>query len=167
MFIFAARNAVSMTKLLAFILPILILPGCAEEAEPVVSDQAITPAGNAAIIRNPVAESVQDSVDAATMEFVETEYLFGEVDEGTVIRHTFDFTNTGKVPLLITDARSTCGCTVPSYPKEPVAPGQSGTVEVVFNTAHKYGRQRKPVTLTANTYPSMTTVYVDGTVINE
>ncbi|NJB85486.1 hypothetical protein GGR26_001231 [Lewinella marina] len=129
------------------------------------------PAGTtASLIRNPVAD--QDAAPADTslvakLTFEEPEYHFGEVKEGTTVRRSFRFTNTGRAPLLITDARSTCGCTVPSYPRQPIAPGEGGVVEVVFNTAHKYGRQRKPVTLTANTYPSLTTIYVDGTIINE
>ena len=131
-----------------------------------------TTSSNADIIRNPVAvttsaEGSIDTVGVARMDFAEPEYLFGEVKEGTLVSHDFTFTNAGSVPLLISDARSTCGCTVPQYPRAPIAPGASGTVRVVFNTANKYGRQRKPVTLTANTYPSLTTVYVDGTILND
>ena len=146
---------------------LVLATACAADADPAAVQEPAPATGNADIIRNPVAIQEPDSTSAARMDFAETEYQFGEVDEGAIVRHTFRFTNSGKVPLLITDARSTCGCTVPSYPKEPVAPGASGTVEVVFNTAHKNGRQRKPVTLTANTYPSITTIYVDGTVLND
>lgn len=151
----------------------LILVGqlsCAEAPEPAVPEVAGPESTNASLIRNPVASpdaAPQDSNQVARMVFEEPEYQFGEVREGTVVRHTFRFRNAGRQPLLITDARSTCGCTVPSYPEQPIAPGATGEVEVVFNTTHKYGRQRKPVTLTANTYPSLTTIYVDGTVINE
>ena len=159
-----------MRPALLFVLLLGLLTSCAEEATPAVAEVGAESAGNAAVIRNPIAEpaaSAADSAAAAQLEFAETEHLFGEVPEGTVVRHRFSFTNTGRAPLLITDARSTCGCTVPNYPKEPVAPGASGEIEVVFNTSHKYGRQRKPVTISANTYPAMTTIYVDGTVINE
>ena len=159
-----------MRPSLLFVVLLGLLTSCAEEATPAVAEVGTENTGNAAVIRNPIAEpaaTAADSAAAAQLEFAETEYLFGEVDEGTVVRHSFPFTNTGRAPLLITDARSTCGCTVPNYPKEPVAPGASGEIEVVFNTSHKYGRQRKPVTISANTYPAMTTIYVDGTVINE
>ncbi|MEL7161575.1 MAG: DUF1573 domain-containing protein, partial [Bacteroidota bacterium] len=54
-----------------------------------------------------------------------------------------------------------------SYPEEPIPPGDGGTISVVFDTKNKHGRQRKPVTITANTYPAMSTIYVDGHVINE
>lgn len=123
----------------------------------------------AAMIRNPVdtgGETV-DTTNVAFLSFDEVEFKFGDVKEGTVVTHDFPFTNTGSVPLLITKARSTCGCTIPSYPEAPLAPGESGVISVAFDTKNKYGRQRKPVTIIANTYPAMTTIYVDGTVINE
>ena len=58
------------------------------------------------------------------MTFEEVAYNFGTVKEGDIVNHTFDFVNTGNVPLLITNAKSTCGCTVPDWPKEAIAPGQ-------------------------------------------
>lgn len=125
---------------------------------------------NAAIIRSPVdGNSTEiDTVQTARMTFATgNEYLFGEVDEGTIVNHEFAFTNTGAQPLLITKARSTCGCTVPSYSEEPILPGESGVISVAFDTKNKYGRQRKAISITANTYPATTIIYVDGTVINE
>lgn len=125
---------------------------------------------NAALIRNPVDAGVDniDTASVAKLTFTDSnEYAFGSVKEGEVIQHDFTFTNTGKVPLLITKARSTCGCTVSSYTEQPVAPGAEGLISVTFDTKNKYGRQRKYVTIYANTYPALTTVYMDGTVINE
>lgn len=147
---------------------LLLLCACAPERDPAVSETPEAVDGNAALIRNPVATPVpEDTNRVARMEFDEAAYAFGEVRAGTTVSHDFTFTNTGKVPLLITDARSTCGCTVPSYPKEPVAPGETATIRVRFDTTNKQGRQRKPITLTANTYPSLTTIYVEGTVLTE
>jgi hypothetical protein len=125
---------------------------------------------NAALIRNPVDAGIDniDTMNVAKLTFTgSNEYAFGSVKEGEVVSHDFTFTNTGKVPLLITKARSTCGCTVPAYPEQPIAPGAEGVISIAFDTNNKYGRQRKPVTITANTYPASTVVYVDGTVINE
>jgi hypothetical protein len=79
-----------------------------------------------------------------------------------VVEHTFAFTNTGKKPLLISNARSTCGCTVPDWPKEPIMPGKSGVIQVRFNTENKAKEQVKPVTITANTYPATNKVYLQG-----
>jgi hypothetical protein len=123
----------------------------------------------ASIIRMPVTAEPDgaDTIDQARITFAEPEFLFGEVDEGKVIDHEFSFTNTGTQPLLISDARTTCGCTVSEHPTEPIAPGEGGVIRVSFDTKNKYGRQRKPITIIANTYPSMTTIYVDGTIIND
>lgn len=115
------------------------------------------------IIRNPAtANEPLDTVNVARISFEEEEFNFGEVREGEEVVHVFRFTNTGKVPLLISDARSTCGCTVPSYPTEAIAPGAGGELKVVFNTLNKPEAQRKEVTITANTYPSQTKVSLIG-----
>jgi Protein of unknown function (DUF1573) len=89
---------------------------------------------------------------------------FGIVDEGTVVKHLFKFKNTGENPLLITNCRASCGCTVPVWPKEPVAPGATGEIRVEFNTKGKPGTQSKRVTVTANTNPTETFLEVKGEV---
>lgn len=120
---------------------------------------------NSDIVRSPVsANAPADTNDVAKMTFVETTYEFGEVLEGDIVEHTFKFTNTGTQALLISNARSTCGCTVPQWPKNPILPGEEGEISVKFNTANKKSRQTKPVNITANTYPAMNTVYLRGTV---
>lgn len=105
-----------------------------------------------------------DTVNVGKFEFDETEFEFGVVDEGEKVNHTFTFKNTGKVPLTITNARGSCGCTVPDWPKEPIAVGDTGEIKVVFNTKGKRNKQTKTVTLTANTYPVNTTLTVKGEV---
>jgi hypothetical protein len=115
------------------------------------------------IIRNPVtANEPVDTVNVAKITFDNDTYNFGEVEEGEIVEHTFSFTNTGKVPLVISNARSTCGCTVPEWPKEPIAPGAKGDILIKFNTKNKKRDQTKPVTITANTYPSTSKVFVAG-----
>ncbi len=117
------------------------------------------------IIRSPIsADGSVDSVNVAKMDFEETVFDFGEVDEGAVINHAFKFVNNGKVPLVIQNAHSTCGCTIPDWPKDLIAPGQSGEIKVEFNTKGKSEFQEKPVIITANTYPSVSKVFVKGIV---
>lgn len=119
------------------------------------------------IIRMPVsADEPLDSTLVAKMEFEEYEYDFGTLVEGKFAEHVFKFTNTGKVPLLIADAKTVCGCTVPSYPKEPIAPGESGEVLVKFNSAGKKKEQNRPVSLIANTIPAKTVLTMKGYVHN-
>ncbi len=112
-----------------------------------------------------VADAIPaDTVNVAKMTFTEQVFDYGTVKAGGSVEHTFKFKNTGVAPLIIESAKSTCGCTVPQYPKEPIAPGESGEIAVKFNTKGKSGRQRKPVNITANTWPKLTTVHIDGTV---
>lgn len=121
------------------------------------------PIAHSDIIRNPVtADGPTDTINVAKLTFTESRFNFGEVQEGDLVKHTFTFTNTGKQPLVISNARSTCGCTVPTWPKEPIAPGESGEISVEFNTKGKHNAQSKPVTITANTYPANSVVYLEG-----
>lgn len=91
-----------------------------------------------------------------TLAFAENEYDFGKIKEGETVEHTFTFTNTGTNDLIITNAKGSCGCTVPYYPTEPIAPGETGEIKVSFNSKGKSGVQRKNVTITANTDPAQT-----------
>jgi uncharacterized cupredoxin-like copper-binding protein len=85
------------------------------------------------------------------MSFDKSEHDFGTIDQGTPVETTFTFTNTGNAPLIITDARSSCGCTVPDYPKDtPIAPGETGELLVKFNGSGA-NQVTKTVTVTANT----------------
>lgn len=90
------------------------------------------------------------------MTFAENVYDFGNIKTGDVVNHTFTFKNTGKAPLIIESATATCGCTVPNYPKDPVAPGEEGKIDVQFNSTGKTGQQNKVITIRANTQPNIT-----------
>jgi hypothetical protein len=118
---------------------------------------------HSAIVRNPIsAHTPDDTVNVAKIHFVTPTHDFGEVDEGALVTHVFRFVNTGEAPLLISSARSTCGCTVPDWPRQPIAHGEEGAIEVRFNTAGKPNRQHKPITIVANTYPATTQIYLTG-----
>lgn len=109
---------------------------------------------------------VNTSADGApVMTFEKEVYEFNKIKEGETVSYDFKFTNTGKTPLIVKDAAVTCGCTVPEIPKEPIAPGQTGVVKVVFNSAGKVGLQDKVVTITANTIPAQTLLHLVGEVV--
>jgi hypothetical protein len=95
-----------------------------------------------------------------TLDFDEKTHDFGTIDEGDVVEHTFTFTNNGNAPLVITNARGTCGCTVPTWTKEPVAPGETGEMLVKFNSRGKRNQQNKSVTVTANTESGKETLQI-------
>lgn len=82
--------------------------------------------------------------------FEETEFDFGQIEQGTNVEHTFVFTNTGDAPLVLTGASSTCGCTVPTFTEDPIAPGEKGEMLVQFDGTG-FNQVTKTVTLRANT----------------
>lgn len=106
-----------------------------------------------ALINNPrTAEAPEEQVvqGLATMDFVDTSYNFGKMYVGEVVSYSFEFKNNGGAPLLISNAAGTCGCTVPEYPREPIAPGGTGVIEVKFNSANKVGLQNKTINIFTN-----------------
>ena len=108
-----------------------------------------------------------DQVDSATnakMDFESTEWDFGEIDQGDAVDYAFKFVNSGTDPLIITNAKGSCGCTVPEWPREPVAPGGTGVINVKYNSKGKKGKQNKRVTLTTNLVPSQQILIVKGQV---
>lgn len=151
-------------SLLFWFISLLILVACQNDQSSGKSIEEIQAEGKiSSIIRSPItAEGIKDSINVAKMEFEELTFDFGEVKEGEIVKHTFQFTNTGKIPLIINDAHSTCGCTVPKWPNTPIAPGEKGNIYVEFNTKSKPNHQEKPVIINANTYPSVTNVYIKG-----
>lgn len=86
-----------------------------------------------------------------TLDFDDSVHNFGTANEGEKLVHEFTFKNNGKTPLLISGATGSCGCTVPEYPHEPIAPGKTGVLKATFNTAGKPGHQEKAITVSSNT----------------
>ncbi len=95
-----------------------------------------------------------------TMDFEEKNFDFGTINEGEVVEHTFKFTNNGQAPLVITSARGSCGCTVPTYTKEAIKPGETGEMLVKFNSRGRKNQQNKTVTITANTEKGKETLQI-------
>ena len=91
-----------------------------------------------------------NSNGTAKFEFNEIEHDFGELIQGEKVTHIFKYTNAGDANLIITNIKSSCGCTVPNYSQEPIAPGEEGEIKVTFNSTGKLGRQHKTITLSSN-----------------
>jgi hypothetical protein len=113
---------------------------------------------------NLTAAAERDAVkqDYPVMTFEEPEYDFGTVSEGTVVEHEYVFKNTGSAALVIVNAKGSCGCTVPTWTKEPVQPGDEGTMLVKFNTSGKPDAQTKTVTIKTNTESGQETIRIKG-----
>ena len=112
----------------------------------------------------PTAPAVDPNQPKTQMTFSEQEFNFGTVNEGEKVKHTFKFKNTGNEPLIISNAQGSCGCTVPKWPREPIAPGASNEIVVEFNSEKKTGKRNQQVTITANTEPAQTIIKLVGDV---
>lgn len=122
----------------------------------------------AACNENSKTAAVEANSKATTsIKFVKDIYDFGQITEGNIVTYAFEFKNTGKIPLIIKNAVASCGCTVPNWPKEPINPGETGKINVVFNTVAKKGLQDKVITLTANTLPIETKLHLIGEVLKK
>ena len=112
-------------------------------------------------------EITTENVESTTsIAYAEEMFDFGSITEGEKVTHVFNFTNTGDADLVIVSAKGSCGCTVPEWPKEPIAPGAEGKISVVFNSEGKKGMQNKRVSIVANTEPATTAITLKGEVIS-
>ncbi len=99
------------------------------------------------------------------MRFETDDHDFGTVtEEGGPISHAFNFVNTGDAPLLISEVKASCGCTTPSWSKEPVAPGDTGTVVAQYNPQNRPGTFRKAINVTSNAEPAIRVLSIKGVV---
>jgi len=107
------------------------------------------------VIENPnTADGKGDLSQLPSFKFEEESHDFGKIMQGETVSYPFKFRNVGKSDLIISDVSTSCGCTVPSFPKTPIHPGQDGTIKVSFNSAEKHGYQNKNVVIVANTQPN-------------
>ncbi|MGP1515309.1 MAG: DUF1573 domain-containing protein [Bacteroidales bacterium] len=102
----------------------------------------------------------------AEITFTEMEHDYGEVEKGGNGICEFVYKNTGKAPLMLTNVRSSCGCTIPSWSKEPLMPGQTATIKVKYNT-NNVGPINKTVTVESNAKSGKTILKIKGKVINK
>ncbi|MCC7051111.1 MAG: DUF1573 domain-containing protein [Bacteroidia bacterium] len=110
------------------------------------------------------AQQPNDNPNAPEFKFEKEEYNFGTIKQGESVTYEFKFTNTGKDPLIITEAHGSCGCTQPEFPKEPIKKGQPGILKVTFNSSGKMGAQDKTITITSNAKIPTKILHIKGTI---
>jgi hypothetical protein len=113
---------------------------------------------------DPVQVSEVNTGPVTAVAFAQSSYDFGKIKQDTQNKYKFKFTNTGSNPLIIENASGSCGCTVPEYPKEPIAPGATGEITVEYSPGKQQGAQTKTVTITANTEPRTTQLTITANV---
>jgi len=102
--------------------------------------------------------------NAPTVDFKEENYNFGDISEGPQVTHEFKFTNNGKEPLILSNVKASCGCTTPSWPKDPILPGKEAAILVTYNTQGRPGNFTKSITITSNANVQSKVIYIKGTV---
>lgn len=119
-------------------------------------------------IENSAVPASEEMMEALPEIVFESEFHdFGEISEGMVVKHTFTFTNEGEGPLIISNAQGSCGCTVPDWPRQPIAPGESADINVSFNSTGRAGKQDKRVTLTTNAVPQTKVLNITSMVLSK
>lgn len=146
-----------MKTLYTLLLSAIVLASCSN-----TDDKKIT----TDLVNNPLtAEKNADQVDMPKIELSQDFFDFGEMNQKESVNTEFILKNTGDAPLLIRSAKGSCGCTVPEWPKEPVAVGDEAIIKVTFNSGNKKGKQNQTVTLVTNAIPSTKVLTIKGTVL--
>jgi len=119
------------------------------------------------VIENPITErdTTLDQSKLPKFKFEGTSFDFGVLVEGEKVAHSFKYKNVGKSDLIISSVSTTCGCTVPTFSKNPLKPGEEAELEVVFSSSGKRGMQHKTITILANTQPNRTYLEIMAEVI--
>ena len=140
-----------------------LLLSCGSESEEKITANAV---------RNPIsADGIDRNVKMPMAEIVSKNggngktFDFGIIIQGENVVHTFELKNTGGANLIISSANAACGCTVPSFSKEPIPPGKTGKVDVAFSSAGRTGKQIKSVTLNTNAQPSTITLTIVANIV--
>ncbi|MDZ7900650.1 MAG: DUF1573 domain-containing protein [Arcicella sp.] len=98
------------------------------------------------------------------IKFTKETHEFGKIEEGVQATHTFEFTNTGTAPVVISNAQPSCGCTTPDWTKEPVMPGKTGFVKASFNSMGRPGNFNKNITVISNSETPQIALTIKGEV---
>ena len=102
--------------------------------------------------------------DTTMVQMIDSVYNFGTVADGENVVFSYRFRNAGTKPLVVFSATASCGCTVPEKPEEPVKPGETGFLKVVFNSKGRVGQVHKEVTVISNAYPKFPVLQLIGEV---
>tara|TARA_B110000238_G_scaffold152461_1_gene164643 strand:- start:3866 stop:4321 length:456 start_codon:yes stop_codon:yes gene_type:complete len=146
-----------MKQLISLLLSLTLISCVSSSDEKTITTDLV----NSPLTANRIAKKVL----TPNIEMLETRYDFGEMLQGESVTHDFILKNTGGADLIITAAKGSCGCTVPEWPKNPIANGEEAVIKVTFNSAGKSGKQNKTVTFVSNAIPNTKVLTINGNVI--
>lgn len=122
----------------------IVLFSCTSTDKPATKEEAARDSLNKVAMADTANYTTIQWLDSTTQDL-------GKIKEGSIVEISWKFKNTGNKPLIIADARGTCGCTIADKPKEPIAPGQEGTIKAKFNSQGQGPEAHKTVSVDANT----------------
>lgn len=96
------------------------------------------------------SEEKIDTLTGPKITFEEYVFDFGDITQGDRVEHVFNYTNTGTEPLILSNVKTTCGCTAPNWSRDVLAPGESTNMTIKFNSTGKSGMQKKYITISSN-----------------
>ncbi len=112
-------------------------------------------------------EREEASKDSTSVLIIDTTYNFGKVAEGETVEYNYRFVNSGTKALVVDKASASCGCTVPEKPEQPVLPGDTGFIKVVFNSKNRIGFVDKTITVISNAKPAFPTLLLTGEIVEK
>jgi len=139
-----------------FFIMLLSLSGCGDGKKAITTDLVVVPE----------TASGKPTEKIPVMTFEKTSHDFGQIIRGEKVSYRFKFKNTGKLPLIISDVPSSCGCTVPEFSKLPVSPGEEGYILVTFNSQTESGYRAKTVTVISNAQPRTQVLTISANVVS-
>lgn len=155
-----------MKKLVSIFTISLFIFSCQSEEEKAI-DNELSNRLPTNLVENPRSANNSDSSSLAELGhlvFSDTLHDFGNMKEGEIVEYNFEYTNTGKKDIIISEAKGSCGCTVPEFSKTPLKSGEKTSMKVTFNSQGKHGFNEKTVTITTNGNPSVYTLKINATV---
>jgi len=118
------------------------------------------------LVSNPISASGSESSNQqAVISFERTEYDFGKIIQGEKVFYSYTFSNDGDAPLIVSSVGASCGCTVPKWSRDPIGEGETGEIEVVFDSDGKKGVQAKDITVITNAVPNTVVLRLSGEVV--
>ena len=144
-----------MKHLFPIILALGLLTSCGGKSDDTLST---------GLVNNPKSAE-QPTGKEPIITFDKTEHEFGKLLQGEVVTYSFHFTNTGNAPLLITEVKTSCGCTAGDFPREPIKPGQDGLIKATYDSKGHHGFQSRTLSVTSNTNPSTTVLRLKADVM--
>ena len=152
-------------KNLLLLLCVSLIFSCGDNDKVITAESKDT-AITTKLVSNPLtANQSTKKVLMPKIQMDEASFDFGEMQQGESVTHDFVLKNIGDANLIISTAKGSCGCTVPEWPKEPIAKGEEVAIKVTFNSAGKSGKQNKTVTLVTNAIPNTKVITINGNVI--